>query len=361
MLGFSFARFVGIVVLLISTIYLVIQLGDRNWGMAGVVFFVLLGGLWLAFWGDHRMKNLQMQVAKQRKQEGESFQGYELDVGLRWLKWCLLAFVLGSVVALFWGLMLPDLWRSGLRGKALLMAVLGVLLLQGGMGMLWLGAHALRGDGLLKVGPLGLQIASWPLLAWRQLHGADLQEVDRRGIKQWQLVLVLDESFRAQMPSRWWVMGIQWPLVRWSPKRGLLRVPMAFLNENPHRVLQAIREVGARQGAQLVEGWRHTQSIEEAREDLRHKRAADEAFQEEVAHQLKTALRDGPLAGERLSQLALTSQRMVTGLDQMDSMQISNTEHPSDRWVWALYFFLWTVFASIMVWVVVRITQALIK
>lgn len=363
---FSLARLTGIVVVLFATVALVILMANRHWIGAGVVLMLLLVSLWLAFWGDRRLRGKVSERDAQRQRDGEAFAGFELDVGLRWWKWCLLALLLGGVAALTWAWMLPDLWRSGLRAKTVLLGAFGMLVLLGTMGTLWLGAQAVRGNGLLKVGPLGLQIASWPLLPWRQLHGADLQEIDGRGGKQWQLVLAPDESFFAQMPSRWWVMGVQWPLVRWAPKQGLLRIPLAFLDENPHTVLQAVRRVGTRQGAPLVDGWRHTQPIAEARESQRRQREAEEASRAvDLSLEELRRLGQGPTTDP--ARLAALDKRIAVEFERMQSTSeahLAQLKKEGDRaidQVRSAVRGLWIGVGLAVVWAIVWIVRALTR
>lgn len=361
---FSLARLIGIAVVLFATMVLVVQLGNRNWIGAGMVLLLLIASLWLAFWGDHQLRQRVSERDAQRQRDGEVFAGFELNVGLRWLKWCSLALLLSGVAALVWAWMLPDLWRSGLRAKAVLMGAFGVLVLLGVVGVLWLGAQASRGDGLIRIGPLGLQIASWPLLPWRQLHGAALQEIDTRGGKQWQLVLAPDDSFHAQIPPRWWVIGVQWPLVRWAPKQGLLRVPLAFLDENPHTVLQAVRQVGTRQGAPLVEGWRHTQPIAEARELRRRQRDAEEASRAvDLSLEELRRLGNDPTADP--ARLAALDKRMAAEFERMQSTSEAQLAHLKvegdrlNRQFRSAVRGLWIAFGLVMVWVIVKIVFAL--
>ena len=366
MLRFSLARLIGIVVVLFATMVLVVQLGNRNWIGAGVGLLLLLASLWLAFWGDHRLRRRVSERDAQHQRDGEAFAGFELNVGLRWLKWCVLALILGGLTALVWGWMLPDLWHSGLRVKAVLMGAFGVLVLLGVMGVLWLGAQAWRGDGLFRIDPLGLQIASWPLLPWRQLQGVDLQEINSRGGKQWQLVLAPDASFHAQIPPRWWVIGVQWPLVRWAPKQGLLRVPLAFLDENPHTVLQAVRHVGARQGAPLVEGWRHSQPIAEAREYRRRQREAEEASRA-VDMSLEELRRLGNEPTTDPTRLATLDKRIAAEFERMRSTseaQLAPLKAEGDRLrrqARSAVRGLWIAFGLVMVWVIVKIVFALTR
>jgi hypothetical protein len=364
MLRFSLARLTGIVGVVLVTVFLVIQIGNRNWIGASAMLLLLLGCLWLAFWGDRRLRRGQSAREAQRQRDGEAFTGFELDVGLRWFKWGVLALLLGAVVALTWVGMLPDLWRSGLRAKAVLIGAVGLMLLPGMVGMLWLGVQALKGDALLKLGPLGLQIASWPLLPWKQLHGADLQEIDGRGGKQWQLVLALDESFRAHVPPHWWVMAVQWPLARWAPKQGLLRVPLAFLDENPHKVLQAVRHVGARQGAPLVEGWRYTQPVAEARELRRRQREAEQASRAvDLSLEELRRLGNGPTADP--VRLAALDQRIAAEFERMQSTSeahLAQLKVEGDRLKGqfrSAFRGLWIALGLVMAWVVTRIVLAL--
>lgn len=366
MLGFSIARLMGVVGVLFATLFAVIQMGNRNWIGTGVLLLFLLVCLGLALWGDHRLRRGQLAREAQRQRDGEAFIGFELDVGLRWVKWCVLTLFLAAMAALLWAWMLPDLWRSGLGVKAVLIGAVSAFFPLGMAAMLWLAAQALRGDGLLKIGPLGLQIGSWPPLPWRQLHGTDLQELDTRAGKQYQLVLAPDEAYRSQLPPRWWVMVVQWPLVRWEPKQGLLRVSLSFLNENPHTVLQAVRHIGTRQGAPLVEGWRHTQPIEEARELQRVKREAEEA-----SRAVDLSLEEL----RRLSTVPVVDPARVVALDKRIAAEFERMHSTSDAHLAQLKVEgdrlrrqfrsavrgAWVVFGLVMAWVTVKVVLALAR
>ncbi len=366
MLGFSFARLMGIVVVLSATLWLVIQLGDQDWPEAGLALCLLVAGLALAVWGDRRLERTKEQREAQRQREGQAYQGFDLDVGLRWSKWGLLTLILCALLTVMLRWMLPDLWQSGLYGKAILFGGVSLFFAVVFLGMLSLGLRALRGQILLNVGPPGVQISSLPLLPWSQLHGIDLQEIIVQSGKQWQLILATDDAYLQSLPSRWWVACFLWPVVRWPRKKSVIGVSLAFLDDNPHTVVQAVRHIGARYGAPLVEGWRHFQPIAEAREARRLQLEADESMRE-VERSLDELRRMGSATNLDPARIAAMNSRVTAGLERMQSTSHANLAHLKTRGDKRLLQFrsamrgVWIVFGVVMVWVVARIVLALAR
>lgn len=366
MVGFSFVRLVGIIVVLFATMWLVIQLGDGDWPEAGLALCLLAGALALAVWGDRRMDRAKAERESLHQREGEAYQGFELDVGLRWFKWSVLTLILCGLLGLVLWWMVPDLWQSGLYGKAAGFGAFGLLLAAALLAMLPLGFQALRGQALLNVGPLGVQISSLPLLPWSQLHGADLQEITVQSGKQWQLILATDDAYREALPPGWWVACFLWPLVRLPRKKSVIGVSLAFLDKNPHAVVQAVRHIGARHGAPLVEGWHHFQPIAEARESRRLQVEADEAMRQ-MDRSLDELRRMSSEKNPDPARLAALNSRVSTGLERMQATSHANLAHLSRGSDRSLRQFrsamrgVWIVFGVVMVWVVARIVLALAR
>ncbi|MBU7572133.1 MAG: hypothetical protein KAF64_02170 [Hydrogenophaga sp.] len=366
MLGFSLARLSGIVVVLFATMWMVIQLGDRDWPEAGLALCLLVTALALAVWGDRRMDQAKKQRESARQREGEAYQGFEREVGLRWFKWGALTLFFGGVLGAVFYWALPDLWHAGQRGKA--MAVGGVTLLfaWAWLALLPLGFRALQGQALLQIGPLGLQMPLLPLLPWSQVQGADLQAIDVKGSKQWQLMLATDDAYLQLLPSRWWMACFLWPMVRLPRKAPVIGISLAFLDDNPHTVLQAVRHIGTRHGAPLVEGWHHAEPIAEARESRRLQREAADAMQE-VDRSLEELQRIGSGALPDPERLAALNSRVAIELERMQSTSQASAAHFVARGNRSMQHFrsamrgLWIVFGLIMVWVVVRIALALTR
>lgn len=366
MLRYSFARIVGVVVAVFTLVPLVIQAGDRRWIAVGVLLLVLAGGLWLAFWGDHRLRAAQVQRALQIQQEGEAFQGFELNLSLRWFKWGLLTTLLAAGVLLVWRWMLPDLWASGLQAKAVVAGVISAPFALLVPGLLATGLRALTGQPLLHIGPLGLQIHAWPVLPWMHLYGVDLREIEIKGQKQWSLVLATDDAYRRSLPSRWSALFWQWPIARLQRKQGLIEVALGFLDQNPHTVAHAIRKIGARHGAPLVEGWHHSQPIAEARDVQRARRDADEAARAldlslQELRRLSTQSTADPV------RVAALNQRISGELERMNATSEAQLVHMKkegerlQRHARTALRGLWIVFGLVMTWVAVRIALALAR
>ena len=364
MLGFSLARLVGIVVALPATLWLVVQLSDRDWPGAALALCVLVAGLSLAFWGDHRMDRAKQQREMRQQREGEAYQGFELDVGLRWFKWVALTLILGGVATLLLWWMVPNFWWAGQHGMALAIGVLGLLVGASFLGLLSLGLQASQRKPLVHIGPLGIQVWSLPLLPWSQVQGADLQEITIKGQTQWLLMLAIDPAYAASLPQRWRLVCSLWPMVRRSPQKNVIGVAHTFLNENPHTVLQAVRTIGKRQGASLVEGWRHFQTIEEAREARRLQLDAEEAMRD-VDRSLDELRRMSAGADLDPARLAAMNKRVSAELERMQSTSSTSLAHlktRSDknlRQLRSAMRGLWIAFGLFMVWVIVRIVLAL--
>lgn len=366
MLRYSFARIVGVVVTVFTLVPLVIQVGDRSWIAAGLLLLVLAGGLWLAFWGDHRLRASQAQRALRRQQEGESFQGLELDLSLRWFKWGFLTMVLAGLVLLAWRWMLPDLWASGLQVKAVVGGAISVPFALLVPGLLSTGLRALTGQPLLHIGPLGLQMHAWPVLPWKHLQGVDLREIEIKGQKQWSLILATDEAYRRSLPSRWSALFWQWPIARLQRNQGLIEVALGFLDQNPHTVAHAIRQIGARQGAPLVEGWRHFQPIAEAREARLAERAADEAsravdFSLEELRRLGTQPTADPVRIAALNTRISGELERMTAASEARLVHLKKEGERLQRHARTALRGLWIVFGLVMTWVAVRIVLALAR
>lgn len=366
MVGFSLARLVGIIVVLFATMWLVIQLGNGDWPEAGLALCLLAAALALVVWGDRRMDRAKAERESLHQREGEAYQGFELDVGLRWFKWSVLTLILCGLLGLVFWWMVPDLWQSGLYGKAAGFGAFGLLLAAALLAMLPLGFQALRGQALLNVGPLGVQISSLPLLPWSQLQGVDLQEITVQSGKQWQLILATDDAYLQSLPSRWWVACFLWPVVRWPRKKSVIGVSLAFLGDNPHTVVQAVRHIGARHGAPLVEGWRHFQPIAEAREARRLQLEADESMRE-VERSLDELRRMGSATNLDPARIAAMNSRVSAGLERMQSTSHANLAHLKTRGDKSVQQFrsamrgVWIVFGVVMVWVIARIVLALAR
>lgn len=366
MLGYSFARIVGVVVTVFTLVPLVIQAGDRRWIAAGLLLLVLAGGLWLAFWGDHRLRAAQAHRTLQRQREGETFQGFELNLSLRWFKWSLLTTLLAAGVLLAWRWMLPDLWASGLKSKAVVAGAISAPFALLVPGLIATGLRALSGQPLLHIGPLGLQMHAWPVLPWAHLQGVDLREIEIKGQKQWSLVLATDDAYRRSLPSRWSALFWQWPIARLQRKQGLIEVALGLLDQNPHTVASAIRQIGARHGAPLVEGWRHSQPIAEARDAQRARRDADEASRTldlslEELRRLSTQPTADPVRVAALNKRISGEFERMHATSEGQLVHLKKEGERLQRHARTALRGFWIVFGLVMAWVALRIVLALAR
>lgn len=260
MLGHSLARLGGVVLLVLLGLLGVIFVVNRQWLALAIAAVLWLGCLRWVVRMDRQTKRLRHVSDEQNRRLGAPFQGFELNVGLRWVRFGLSASLVVAL-ALFSGI---HCWSLASRGEwitVVWMAALGILMALATFSLSMPGLRSLAGHWALQVGPQGVDNGILPSVPWKWVHGVDLQKVEVKGQTQFTLMLALDAAYFQSLSWPLWRRLVFWPYGRVNAKDQTVSLPLGLLNVSPHLLLEAVRVCADRAAAPRLKDWHYMDSV----------------------------------------------------------------------------------------------------
>jgi hypothetical protein len=199
---------------------------------------VAAAGLAAAALADAAVRRAVRRQARARR-NGALAKCYRADLKA-WKTGCLLFFALLMLWIGAW-MTWSEEADGRLIGWAVVVAAAGTL-----PGLLLLIVQRWRVGYLLQLDRQGLHACALPPVAWQDIHRLDLQQAgDER-----ELVVVTGPAIEHDLACQWWAPLFFWPLARLDASRRRLRVPLAFVDGDPGRVLSVAQGL-ARQAGRL--------------------------------------------------------------------------------------------------------------
>lgn len=313
----SFARVMGIVVLVLAAFWATVALARHEFMASGFVFALAAGGLCLSIFSEKAIARKKQQAEKDVTLEALRFSDSALDVPFRWFRW--LCFVVALLLIFgVTGLLARATWQEG---KLIPVALLGsfAVLLFVYIGSLFVSGYAAWQSGsALKADLLGLKLSGLPAIAWKHIRGIDLKQFEVKGQKKAILMLALDPATFNGLKSALIPRSLHWAGPKLREKSAVVEVGCDFLGRDPEFVVRAVQFIADKSGGRRVKGWNYLEAIDvaEQREQAAELRREANRKSDLLFAELQRMNRAGPVDEKRLAEI---DRQMQAELERMSS------------------------------------------